>query len=565
MSEQDERDEQQQHGQFPGGAPDAGDGVDEDRLKWLATPEGEAEPAASDVPPPEGDEGPAMTGPHPAPRGKGTSVGAVVAIVVMVVLAGGAAFGWYTVQGANAALKSTAISLASESGASATDVTAKIDARDYTGATDALKRLISMAVKPAPASSETTPPPKTSMPPEAEKFFNAHPALLREWLALNQIGVAMRDKGYDVTEFRAIKDQAIQAAGKNDVATVRQLAKRFADRVKILHPDMISMLPKPSAPAEKHTPADLEKELQGPVKTAIEKSASEGRDIRQAMRFVQEAKDAAKQGNFDRGWDLLELAVRAAEHAPRMKGRPRMVRRRIPMRGGKPGGIPVQAFGLLMRMVQAETPELSKAYETLVDAHGAIREYNGKQIDEMIESARALLKEIAERRHQVWLLLNRSMGRPGPRPAQGPRPGPGGPQPTAHRPTPMPLPERIIGVMEDVRKMTGPQFNENKARIVQAIFMLFLPPEPAPSNVKPIPAAEADRIRAKLRLAAGPYFQAKAAGQPMDGIDKLFRDARTALYSGDETQANKLVDEALTKLGLLPDLSPTGPTLAPPG
>jgi hypothetical protein len=572
VSEQDERDEQEQHDQFPGGAPDAGDAVDEDRLKWLASPEDEAAPAGSEVPPAEGGEGPVAGGPPPR---RGMSVGTLIAGLAIVVLAGGAVFGWYTVQSANDALKATAISLASEAGTSPKEVTAKIDARNYVGATDDLKQLISMAVKPAPAGQQPAPAPNQEMPPDALKFFNAHPVLLRQWLALNQVGVAMREKGYDVTEFRAIKDQAIQAAAKGDEATVRQLAQRFADRVKMLHADdqsIISMLPTSGAPAQKHSPADLEKKLQEQVKAAVEKAAREGRDIRQAMQFIQESKDAAKQGDFDRSWDLLDSAIRAAEHAPRMKGQPgmmrRMVRRMVPGPGGRPGAGPLQALDLLMRMVQAETPELSKAYETLEDAHGAIREYNGQQIDEMIEEARATLKEIAERRHQVWLLLNQSMGRPGGpggRPGQGGRPQPGVPQPTAHGPVPMPLPERIVGVMEAVRKMNGQQFEENKARVVQAIFMLFLPPEPAPSDVKPIPAAEADRIRAKLRLAAGPYFEAKAAGQDMEGIDKLFRDARTALYSGDTTQANKLVDEALMKLGLLQDISPTGPTVAPPG
>jgi hypothetical protein len=127
-----------------------------------------------------------------------------------------------------------------------------------------------------------------------------------------------------------------------------------------------------------------------------------------------------------------------------------------------------------------------------------------------------------------------------------------------------PLPDRLAGLMEDVRKMKDSEFEQNKGQIVEAIFAMFLPPEPAPSAVKPIPAAEVERVKVKLRLASGPYFQKKNAGQDMDGIDDLFRQARTALYAGDTVKANKLVDEALVKLGLMKDTSLTAPTVAPP-
>jgi len=118
--------------------------------------------------------------------------------------------------------------------------------------------------------------------------------------------------------------------------------------------------------------------------------------------------------------------------------------------------------------------------------------------------------------------------------------------------------------MQDVRKMKDPEFEQNKAMIVEALFRMCLPPEPQPGAVKPVPAVEIERVKAKLRIAAGPYLQMKAAGQDTDGIDDLFRQARTALYAGDAARANTLVDEALMKLGLMRDTSTTAPTVAPP-
>ncbi len=579
MSEQDERDEQgQEHEErslYPTGAPGEGGDVDEDRLKWLASDEDGREAVEPPLSPAEEEP---EAGPAPEPANRNSErVRAVVLFVLIVALGGGIWHTYAMLTKANQALKVTTMSLGSIAGYAPKQITAindSIEAHRYDQVSADLQKLASLAAKPA-----TTAPPGPDngdkLPPEVGKFFNLHPDIMRQWLALAKVGRAMKDKGYDLTEFRALRDQAFAAAGKGDEAKVRKLGQQFEDRIRVVAPEMIPMLQQqgeagqgPPGPV----PSDLEPLLQS-CKPVLEKAANEHRDIRQAMRMIEDAKAAAGKGDYNRARELLVAAKRAAERAPKMAGGPpgrgrRMMVRRPGGPMGMPGGVqgpgPLQALQLLMRMVQAETPELSKAYETLENAQGAVRENNGDQITELIQSARETLKQIAERRHQVWLLLNSNLGRgPGRPGARGAGRGPG-PQPTPPPGAQKPLPDRLAGLMEDVRKMKDSDFEQNKGQIVEAIFAMFLPPEPAPGPVKPIPAAEVERVKVKLRLASGPYFQKKASGEDMDGIDDLFRQARTALYAGDTVKANQLVDEALTKLGLMRDTSPTAPTVAPP-
>jgi hypothetical protein len=577
VSENDARDEQEQRPAYPGGAP--GDDVDEERLRWLASQDETPEPEQPPVSP--ADAEPAEPPPD-RPNRRAECIRAVVLFFVVVILGAGIWHTYAVLGRADAALKQTAINLGGLAGSlvppnQVATITQRIYAHDYDQVVTDLQQLALLAAKPgagaAPAPGGLAPglpgPLESDvgdkLTPAAEKFFNGHRDLMEEWLGLAKIGRALKAKGIDMTEFRALRDQALKAADKGDADTVLKLARQFEDRVRAVAPDIAAQLGGDKAAP----PPELDAKLQS-LKPVLEKAASERKDIRQAMRLITDAKTAASQGDYKRASDLLDAAKRAAEQAPRMAAGPGMMRRHVRMPTGPGAGRgpgPLQALDLLMRMVKAEESDLSGTYETLENAQTAVREQNQDQIGEMISEARAILKHIAERRHEVSALLTRGMEGPPGQPGRHVRghpvePGPGptpGPAPAARS-----VPDRIGDLLEGVRKMQDRDFEAQKGDLVAQVFAMFLPPEPT-AQTKPVPAAEIERIRAKLRLAYGPYAQRKKAGEDMIEIDKLFRDARSALYAGDTVQSNKLVDQALVELGLMKEPGAAPAPVTPSG
>ena len=93
------------------------------------------------------------------------------------------------------------------------------------------------------------------------------------------------------------------------------------------------------------------------------------------------------------------------------------------------------------------------------------------------------------------------------------------------------------------------------------VFSLFLPPPPKPEQEPDWAAIE--RVKQKLRLAAGPFAQRKASGEDVGEIAQLFAQARQALYGGEVKKAEELVDKALSMLGLLE--LPEGEAAGTPG
>lgn len=506
----------------------------------------------------------------------------VVVMCIGIVGVGAAAVKFYaTLLAADRALTTAANTLASLAGAerqreSLRATVEAIKSRRYDQVARGLQELagkLAEAATAQPTAAPFQPPqsglgpgpaaqgPTRELPPEAEQFFRRHPMLLRRIVALGREAARLRDEGVDVDPLRAIRDQVVQAAARGDEKQVRALLDKFAENLKKLGGRVPGVRgPRPPAPERLRKKAEA-------LKKQLQQAARSGKDVREAVRLAQRADQAAARGDMRRAEELLDRASRAVKRAPRMKRRRPARRPTRRPRGPTQRPSPGRIIDVLIGMIRAEDADLADAYDAVTIADGALREKNQDQIHELLAKGIAALDRIAKRRKAVSEIL-----RP-PGPARGPagprRPGPPGarsvPGPEAGEMKPEPLPQRLIHFLERVREMPAEEFEATKHRLAAAVFAMFLPPSPKPQA--PQADAEAvERVRAKLRVAAGPFLQRKLAGEDEEvaEIEDLFRQARTALYAGNVQEAEAHVDRALALLGLLEEPEAKGAEEAQP-
>lgn len=472
---------------------------------------------------------------------------------------------------ANQALTATANTLAAASGpagpAEARKLALDIDQGNYTQVVQTLQQMAGrlarrpVAAPGAPPAELPNIPPNLfqELGPEASQFFNDHPRLLRRLLALAAGARELEAKGVNVDALRPIRDRAIKAAAAGDEAAVEKLANDFEARLRDLGG---TPRPVPPLPGEKRTrPRKSPEQLVAKARqleATLKKAASEGKDISQAVRLARRAEQAADAGDMRLAESLLDAAMRAAERAPRMAG-PRFARRRVPMGSGpgrRQGPFPATVLDSILAMLRAEETDLASTYEAIENAQGAVREANQEQINQMLEEAKQTLRRIAHRRNQVSLALG---GRRRPHREGAGAAGARETAPSGVTAPMAPLPERLIAFLENVRKMPEAEFQAVKKDLAGVVFAMFLPPPPKPGAPK-VDEEQAERVKQKLRLAAGPYMQRKLAGQDTSELDALLRETRAAIYRGDIETADKLIDEALQQLGLLPSGPAPEPT-----
>ncbi|MCX7600039.1 MAG: hypothetical protein N2512_14405 [Armatimonadetes bacterium] len=488
---------------------------------------------------------------------------------------------------ANQALTVAVNTLAAASGpagpAQARTLAASIDQGNYDQVVRSLQEMAgrlanrSAAASTAPTDLPNIPPNLAQeLGPEASRFFNDRPELLRRLLALAAGARDLEGRGINVDALRPIRDRAVAAAAAGDESTVKKLADEFEARLRSLGgaPQRVPPLPGETRTRAKTPPQDLIAKAQR-LEATLKKAASEGRDIRRAVHLAKQAQQAAEAGDMRRAETLLDAAMRAAERAPRVAG-PRVARQRppgvrVPARQPAPG---LSAWNAILAMLRAEETDLAATYEAVENAQAAVREANQQQINQLLEEAKQSLERIAHRRNEVSLALG-ARRRPGETGHTHRRPGE--PEPARQRPgelgsaqqgpsegTPgspasrMPLPERVAAFLEDVRKMPEAEFQAVKMDLARAVFAMFLPPPPQPGAAR-VDEEEAERVKEKLRLAAGPYMQRKLSGEDMSELDALLKEARTAIYRGDLEAAEKLIDQALQALGLLSYQTSTQP------
>lgn len=576
---------------------------DED-VRWMPSDEaGKGPPAAEAmIPPPET---PDQLGPCQSSRGSG-GLGVLLAVLAIAVVAAGAAAAkfYWDLAGAHRALVSTATTLASLS--DATQQRAKLDAvvkqvegRRYEQAARGLQELageiargrrglgamVPGAGMGAPGQGRLFGPSgpgaqemEAQVPPEAQKFFQSRPELLGRLLALTQAAREMRDGGVDVDQMRKARDQILQAAVRGDENTVRRLIEQFEQAVRAEG----GRLPQRErggrarggrggrSPGARgggpRIPAGAGEKVEE-FRKAVEKAMREGRDVRAAMALARQAEQAAVGGNMKQAEELLNKALSALQNAPR--GRPpargrlgaqrgRLGQHERPGRpamapGLMPEGGPMNILQMLFNMVRAEDIDLAATYKSLENAFVALREKNQDQIREILSSGKEAMQRISDRRKKVASMIRSPESRPANRPQARQRQRPGSAPENLPQQAPLarkPLPERLVDFLRQVRKMPEQEFEANAGRLAQVLFSMFMPPKPEGGGLE-MDEAAADRVRQKLRLAAGPLAQSQVAGEDTSSIDEVFSQARAALYRGDTEQAEKLVDEGLRMLGLL--------------
>jgi len=489
-------------------------------------------------------------------------------LLLTLVLLGAVTYKLYhDLAAANQALTAAVNTMAAASGpsgpAEAQKVAGHISQGNYDQVVRALQEMAGRVASRAAAAPVAPPGALPNVPPnlaqelgpEASRFFNDRPRLLRQLLALAAGARALEAKGINVDVLRPIRDRAIKAAAAGDEAAVEKLAGEFEAKLRALGG---SPEPIPPLPGERQRQTGkFSEELVAKARrleATLKSAAREGKDISRAVRLAKRAEQAADAGDMQQAENLLDAAMRAAERAPRMAG-PRLARR--PRAGAgyaarRPGTGPATALDAILAMLRAEESDLAATYEAVENAEVALREANQQQILQMLEEAQQTLRRIARRRNEVSLALE---GGRRPRGRKATRPGPTETSPAATA-AKLPLPERLIAFLEDVRKMPEAQFEASKRELAGIVFAMFLPPPPERGAPK-ANAEEIERVKEKLRLAAGPYMQRKLAGEDMTELDALLSQARAAIYRGDVEVADHLIDQALQQLGLLP-ASPAG-------
>lgn len=499
---------------------------------------------------------------HQPPGRAATAWAPIGVLLLSLVLLGAATFIVHRdLLAANQALTVAVNTLAAASGptgpAQARTLAASIDRGNYDQVVRSLQEMAGrLASRPGdvssrPASDLPNIPPNLAqeLGPEASRFFNDRPELLRRLLALAAGARDLEAKGVSVDALRPIRDRAIAAAAAGDEAAVKKLADEFEAKLRGLGgaPQPIPPLPGEKRTRAKTPPQELIAKAQQ-LEALLKKAASEGKDIRRAVQLAKRAEQAAEAGDMRQAEALLDAAMRAAERAPRAAGSRLAKRRPLGARGlARQPAPPLGAWNAILAMLRAEETDLAATYEAVENAQAAVREANQEQVSRLLDEARQALQRIARRRNEVSLALG---GRRRPQ-AQGPAAaGPTGMVP-AQSSYATPLAERVAAFLEDVRKMPESEFQAAKMNLARMVFAMFLPPPPRRTTLT-TDQREAARLKEKLRLAAGPYMQRKLAGEDTSELDELLRDARAAIYRSDLEAAEKLIDEALEALGLLP-------------
>ncbi|MBC7286774.1 MAG: hypothetical protein H5T86_01775 [Armatimonadetes bacterium] len=543
---------------------------DEDRTAsedvWLEGDERPVQQPATGAPLPPWPPGELPQASVPAARpARPASTTALVGLLLVLVLAlaGACWMLWSTLARADQALAAVANAAAAVSGAASnpartSQITAQLRMHQYDSIVKDVQQMLAAIsrtgpTRPQPSLGSSVVPPevRAEISPAAAKFFEAHPDLMERALELAAAARQLRDQGADVNPLRKLRDRMLRAAEQGDEAAVARIQDEFARRLQALGAPPAERRRGPRGAGGKELPQQIRHKL-SELRAALERGAREGRDIRKAVRLAQRSQEAARVGNIRLAEQLLDRAIEAARNAPKTAAGSRLARRGPggpPPIGHRPN--PLRILDTLIDMIRAEEVDLSQTYDAVENAMVALREKNQSQMREILQRGLAALDRLASRRRRVSLAIEGQEMPERGRAAR--RPGASGKPPqeqAAQPPDGYSIADRLAHFLEQVRKMPEEEFQASKRRLAAIVFSLFLPPEPKPNQ--PISdEAAAERVKRKIRLAAGPYLQRKTAGEDVAEIEELFAKARRALYSGDVKLADQLADQALEKLGLL--------------
>ncbi len=407
------------------------------------------------------------------------------------------------------------------------------------------ERLINLRPPAVPPAAEKA----GKISPQAQAFLEKHPDLLNRLLHYAELARALKEQGVDVQPLRDIRDAVLQAADDQNVVDLNARLDEFARL-------LIEAGAKPEQVAASEMSASLREKLQK-IEQLFREAVKEGRDVEAAGKLMRKLEEAVKAGEVQKASSLADEVLSKLKHAPRA--------RRQVAKGPQSGSLPppTVAQKLLMAffsLVQVEDRDLARIQETLDNARLALRENNGQQVTEILDRGAEVMKNMWRRRHEFSDSIRKAMAPQGGqrKPAEQDQSSPQ--QPAAQGPL-----GRLADFLSRVRSLSDEEFEQHKLELARELMIATIPRRPPPQVVeelkKKLPADRAQealaaaanaRVRAKLEIAAEPYMLLKRQGADTTGLDTLFAQTRQALYRKDYDTAERLVNEALARLGLQP-------------
>ncbi|MGC9317213.1 MAG: hypothetical protein ACP5KN_04160, partial [Armatimonadota bacterium] len=198
---------------------------------------------------------------------------------------------------------------------------------------------------------------------------------------------------------------------------------------------------------------------------------------------------------------------------------------------------------LASKVMKAEERDLTRVWESVNIAAGAIREKNAEQIREILGEAREALHDIGDRRRKMGATIQqaqqqvRSQEPPGERQERAER---------QQRERMEAMMARIGAILTEVRELPEDQFRANRRAIVQQLLAaLRAPAEPGPAEEM----TPEQRVRAKMRLAGEMYLQLKReTDADTSELDARFDEARQLITEHRYEEAEKLVDAGVGRM-----------------
>lgn len=399
------------------------------------------------------------------------------------------------------------------------------------------------------------------LPQDAAQFFRAREELFRRFLLMCQKARELKAQGVNVDPLRQARDRVIEAARLGQEEHVRQNMG-----------EMAQLLEQTATHTEKQRSVLRRKAER--LKQALESARQQGRDLRAVMPLVQQAEQAAEAGQLQKAGDLIEQALAAVKRAPsgrRKEQNVTVMRPGLTLGGRRPNPLLPLVRMLLgvmgaeeknLRVISQQLIGLSEALAHVTPPETSSESENGlsaETLKPLVDKAMTEMQTIAQRRQE----LSKEMQRKLPLAARRGASARGSSSPPDSRPSLgrqaifAILANRLLPVLDRLRSMSAEDYQKQKGALVREIVRAVLEPPTreqlaaaSAGQAQRWPADPAQRIRAKMLAASKTLLQWQIQGQDTSQIEKLFAQARQALYGGELVEAEKLVDEARVLLGL---------------
>lgn len=399
------------------------------------------------------------------------------------------------------------------------------------------------------------------LPQDAAQFFRAREELFRRFLLMCQKARELKAQGINVDPLRQARDRVIEAARLGQEEHVSQKMG-----------EMAQLLEQTAKQTEKQRSVLRQKAER--LKQALQRARQQGRDLRAVMPLMQKAEHAAEAGQLQKADDLIEQALAAVKRAPSSRRQDQNVtamRRGLNLGGRRPNPL-LPLVRMLLGVMGAEEKNLRVISQQLIGIEEALAHLTSPEasseskegisaetLKPLVDKAMAEMRTIAQRRQE----LSQEMQRKGPFSAQK--------RPSAREASSLPatqpslgrqaifaiLANRLLPVLERLRSMSEEDYQKQKNALVREIVRAVLEPPTreqlaaaSAGQAQEWPADPAQRIRAKMLAASKILLQWQIQGKDTSQIEKLFAQARQALYAGELVEAEKLVEEARVLLGL---------------